>query len=629
MSESVLADVEPQRRRFLVSCLGALGVVYGDIGTSPLYALRECFAGGHHLAVTRANVLGVLSLVFWALTLIVSTKYLAYVLRADNRGEGGVLALMALAMNRPGIHKAKTPIVIALGLFGAALLYGDGMITPAISVLSAVEGLELVTPRATSWVVPGTILILIGLFAAQRAGTERVGAIFGPIMFLWFGILALLGLRGIALHPPVLAALSPHHALAFFRHNGATGFLVLGSVFLVVTGGEALYADMGHFGAGPIRRTWLVFVWPALMLNYLGQGALILTTPSALANPFFRAAPSWALVPLVILATAATVIASQAMISGAFSLTRQAVMLGFWPRVHVLHTSAKQIGQIYVPSTNWVLMFATVALVLAFRSSSALASAYGIAVTTTMVITALLAYVVARRRWGWSRTKALGPTAAFLIVDLAFFGANALKIEHGGWLPLVVAAGVFVLMTTWKRGREVLGERIFAQLVPVDDFLELMRVERPERVPGTAVFMASNQGATPPALMTNFLHNRVVHEQVILLTVVITERATETDETRTDISDLRLGFTRVVVRYGFKEEPDVPQLLLKHGLLSFAPAHTSYFLGRETVLAEGREGMSRWREMLFAFMSANAQGATAFFKIPPDRVFEVGAQIAL
>jgi KUP system potassium uptake protein len=394
--------------------LGALGVVYGDIGTSPLYALRECFGGEHHLRVDGANVLGILSLVFWALALVVSAKYLAYVLRADNRGEGGVLALMALAMERGAASRAKSPIVIALGLFGAALLYGDGMITPAISVLSAVEGLELVTPAAAQWVVPLTVIILVALFVAQRAGTARVGAVFGPIMVVWFATLALLGARAILRHPSVLAALSPHYAVAFFVANGWLGFLVLGSVFLVVTGGEALYADMGHFGRSPIRRTWLVLVWPALLLNYFGQGALILSSPAALANPFYRSAPSWAVVPLVVLSTAATVIASQAMITGAFSLTRQAMMLGFWPRVRILHTSSSQIGQICVPSTNWLLMLATVALVIGFRSSAALASAYGIAVTTTMVITALLAHVVARRRWGWSPWSALGVTAAFL-----------------------------------------------------------------------------------------------------------------------------------------------------------------------------------------------------------------------
>ncbi|MBI3204280.1 MAG: potassium transporter Kup [Myxococcales bacterium] len=624
MNASATADVAPQRREFLVLCLGALGVVYGDIGTSPLYALRECFAGEHRLAVTPANVLGILSLVFWSLTLVVSVKYLAYVLRADNQGEGGVLALMALALDAK-----RSAVVIALGLFGAALLYGDGMITPAISVLSSVEGLELVTPGAAQWVVPITLAILVLLFAAQRFGTAKVGTVFGPVMILWFATLGVLGVFNIGKHPDVLFALSPHHAVGFFRGHGLAGFLVLGSVFLVVTGGEALYADMGHFGAGPIRRTWLLFVWPALMSNYLGQGALLLASPMAADSPFFKLAPGWALVPLVVLAAAATIIASQAMISGAFSLTRQAMMLGFWPRVRVLHTSADQIGQIYVPSTNWMLMAATVGLVLGFRTSSALAAAYGIAVTTTMVITALLAFVVARRRWGVSLGAALAATAAFLVVDLAFFSANAVKIGQGGWFPLVVGALVFFAMTTWKRGREVLGARIRSQIVPLEDFFELMRLERPERVPGPAVFMASNSQGTPPALMTNFLHNRVVHEQVLLLTVKITDRAREPDEARVEVEHLPMGFTRVVFNHGFMEQLDVPALLDARGLLSFSRDHTTYFLGRETVLAEGREGMSRARERVFAFMSRNSQGATALFSIPPDRVMEVGAQVAL
>ncbi|HEY3497865.1 MAG TPA: KUP/HAK/KT family potassium transporter, partial [Polyangiaceae bacterium] len=486
----------PKGRYFFALCLGALGVVYGDIGTSPLYAIRECFHPAHGLAVTAPNVLGLLSLIFWSLMIVITAKYLAYVLRADNRGEGGVLALMALAL---GASKGRLPAwgVIGLGLFGAALLYGDGMITPAISILGALEGLVVATSTFEAWVVPLTIVILVLLFLVQRLGTARVGAVFGPVMLVWFAVLALLGLGHIVMNPGVLVALSPHFALGFVLGHGKIAFVVLGSAFLVVTGGEALYADMGHFGARPIRWAWLLVAAPALVLNYFGQGALLIAEPSAIENPFFLSAPRWALYPLVVLSVVAAVIASQAVISGAFSLTRQATMLGFWPRVEIQHTSAREIGQIYVPTINWMLMIATIALVLGFRTSSNLAAAYGIAVTTTMVITTLLAYVVARHQWGWGAFPAVGLTAIFAIVDLGFFGANALKIAHGGWFPLLVGAGIFVLMTTWKRGRELLARRIRAQIVPLEDFWELLRVERPARVPGTGVFMTSNAEGAP------------------------------------------------------------------------------------------------------------------------------------
>jgi len=621
-------DTGPSRGVPWALCLSALGVVYGDIGTSPLYALRECFVGEHPMPVTPENVMGVLSLIFWALTLVVTLKYLMYVLPADNRGEGGVLALMALALDGRKVGR-RTLVLTAIGLFGAALLYGDGMITPAISVLSAVEGLHLATPALSHYVVPITLAILSGLFLVQRVGTAKVGAVFGPIMLLWFGTLTVLGLRQLLHHPSVLYALSPHYAVRFFWHNGTTGFLVLGAVFLVVTGGEALYADMGHFGARPIRLTWLALVVPALLVNYFGQGALLITSPLSVENPFYRLAPSWALVPLLFLATMATIIASQAVISGAYSLTRQAIMLGYWPRSQVRHTSAHEVGQIYVPSINWLLMIATLALVIGFRSSSALASAYGIAVTTTMVITTLLAYQVARHRWHWKLHWALLLTAGLLTIDLAFFGANAAKIEHGGWVPLLVAGIIYLSMATWKRGRQLVGERIRATIVPLEDFFELLRLERPERPPGTAVFMTSNAQGTPPALLQNFLHNRVVHEQVVLMNVSITDNAYEPEGERVTIEDLPMGFVRVIARFGFMDDADVPKLLEKHGIPGWSLDHTTFFLGRETVLAEGRSGMTRWRELWFAFMSRNAQGATTFFALPPDRVVELGSQIAI
>ena len=617
----------PHGRSIGTLALGALGVVYGDIGTSPLYSLRECFHGEHSLAVDRANVLGILSLIFWALTIIVTLKYLAYVLRADNRGEGGVLALMALALGEKA--KRSSVVVVALGLFGAALLYGDGMITPAISVLSAVEGLEIATPAFGHFVVPITVLILAGLFLAQRFGTARVGAVFGPVMLLWFGALAAIGVSQIVKHPGVLVALLPSHAASFLLENGKAGFLVLGSVFLVVTGGEALYADMGHFGARPIRLSWTFLVGPSLMLTYLGQGALLLTDPKAAANPFYRAVPESLLIPMVVLATAATIIASQALISGAYSLTRQATMLGFWPRVEIKHTSHTEIGQIYVPSINWMLMVATIALVLGFGTSSKMAAAYGIAVTTTMVITTSLAYVVARQRWGWSVGAALGLTLVFLAVDLAFFGANVVKVAHGGWVPLVIGGGIYILMTTWKKGRELLGQRMREQMIPLEDFFELMRIERPARVPGTSVFMVSNPEGTPPALMQNFTHNRVVHQQVILLTVITTEQPRVMPDERVKVEDLPEGFRRVVARYGFMEQPDIPQLLEERHLEDWSLEHTTFFLGRETLLATKREGMAMWREHVFAFMSRNSQRASTFFNVPSDRVMEVGSQIEL
>ena len=606
----------------------ALGVVYGDIGTSPLYAIHECFKGEHGVPVTHENVLGVLSLIFWSLTIVISIKYLVYVMRADNRGEGGILALMALATSRGGTRRS-TWVVVLLGLFGAALLYGDGMITPAISVLGATEGLEVATPAFSHFIAPITIVILIGLFMFQKRGTAGVGAIFGPVTLVWFILLSVLGIVHIVHQPKVLLALSPLHGALFLLHNHINGFLVLGAVFLVATGGEALYADMGHFGARPIRLTWFVLVLPALLLNYFGQGALLLDHPEAIRNPFYLMAPRWALYPLVIMATMATIIASQAVISGAFSLTRQATMLGFWPRVQIQHTSAKEIGQIYVPSINWVLMLATIALVLGFKSSTNLAAAYGIAVTTTMVITTALAYIVARHVWGWKLWTSLSLTIFFLIIDLAFFGANLIKVEQGGWFPLLVASGVFLLMTTWQKGRQLLGQQIRERIVPLEDFFELMRIERPHRAPGSAVFMTSNPTGTPPALLHNFEHNRVVHEQVMLLTIVTEEVSHVEDAERVSVEELPEGFVRIVAHYGFMEDPDLVALIMREDTPTPPIQHTTFFLGRETLLAEGRYGMSRWREQLFAYMSRNALRATAFFNVPPERVMELGSQVEL
>jgi KUP system potassium uptake protein len=607
--------------------LAALGVVYGDIGTSPLYAMRECFNEEHGIAVNPHNVMGVLSLIFWALTLIVSLKYVAYVLRADNKGEGGILALMALASGALRGNRIY-PVLIALGLFGAALLYGDGVITPAISVLSAVEGLEIAAPGLSHLVIPVTIAILIGLFAIQKHGTAGLGIVFGPITLLWFGSLLGFGIYRTIEHPGVMASVNPVYAARFLAENGTAGLLVLGAVVLVVTGGEALYADLGHFGRKPIRLAWYAVVMPALLMNYFGQGALLIADPKAVENPFFRMVPSFALYPMVALSTAATVIASQALISGVFSLTSQGTMLGLLPRVNIKHTSAHERGQIYVPFVNWALMLATIGLVLGFKSSSNLAAAYGIAVTLTMVITTILAYFLVRHVWGWGIPKAAAVSLVFLMPEVVFMGANAIKIEHGGWFPLVVGAAIFVMMLSWKRGREILAQRFREQLLPLTDFFDLMHVDIPARVPGTAVFMVSSRDGTPPAMLHNFMHNRVVHQHIVLLTVVTSDSARVAEKDRFTLEQLEQGFVRVIGRYGFMEQPDAPQLLLDAGVIS-SVEHVTFFLGRENLIATQHPGMAKWRVSLFAFLTRNAQPATKFFNIPPDRVFEIGAQIEL
>jgi KUP system potassium uptake protein len=622
---------EPYRRMAMLA-LGALGIVYGDIGTSPLYALRECFHSAHGVAPTPTNVLGVLSLIFWSLVVVVSVKYLAFVTRADNGGEGGILALMALAMQRQRGEVARArPVVVALGLFGAALLYGDGIITPAISVLSAVEGLSLATPAFERYVIPITIIIILGLFLLQRRGTAGIGAIFGPLMCIWFLTLGVLGLREIFHNPEVLWALSPVAAARFFAANAWHGFLVLGAVFLVVTGGEALYADMGHFGRRPIQLAWFGLVLPGLLLNYFGQGALLLRVPEAADNPFYKLAPSWALYPLVALSTAATVIASQALISGAFSLTNQAIQLGYSPRMEVVHTSAEERGQIYLPGLNAALLVGVILLVLSFRNSSALAAAYGIAVTATMAITTVLAYVVARERWGVRRWVALPVAGLFLGVDLSFFSANAVKIAAGGWFPLVLAAVVFTLLTTWKRGRDILGEKLRASSISLKELLESFGDHPPVRVPGTAVYMTGNPEATPPALLHNLKHNKVLHEQVVLLTILTEDVPHVPPEERVEVKRLEEGFVRVVASYGFMESPGIPDILkrCREQGLQFQLMGTSFFLGRETLIPSKKPGMALWREVLFAWMTRNARSATAYFRIPPNRVVELGAQVEL
>jgi KUP system potassium uptake protein len=618
-------------RELAILCVTALGVVYGDIGTSPLYALRECFHPSHGILAGRENVLGVLSLIFWSLVIVVTLKYTVYVLRLDNRGEGGILALMGLVRTDPQATPRLRWVLVTLGVFGAALLYGDGIITPAISVLSAVEGLEVATPIFGPYVVPITIAILVGLFLFQKRGTTGVGAIFGPIMLIWFLSLAGLGIVHIAREPGVLGAVNPVHAINFFARNGVNGFLVLGAVFLVATGSEALYADMGHFGKRPLQIDWFGLVGISLLLNYFGQGALVLQDAETVRNPFYLMAPGWALYPMVILATMATVIASQAMISAAFSLTRQAVQLGYLPRVDIEHTSAKEIGQIYIPGINWALMAATIGVVLGFRSSSNLAAAYGIAVTLTMIITTILAGVVSRHVFGWSIALAVTVTGGFLLVDLAFFGANMVKVAQGGWFPLVVAAAVFSLMTTWRRGRRILNDRLAVDVLPVDLFLESIAKNPPTRVPGTAVFMSRTSDGIPVALLHNLKHNKVLHKRVVFLTVETEEIPHVSSRKRVSIQTLSDGFYRIILRYGFMQDPDVPGDLgrVKEPGLECPPGDTTYFLGKETVIATKDRGMALWREKLFGVMTRNARNAAFFFRLPPNRVVELGAQIEL
>jgi KUP system potassium uptake protein len=609
--------------------LTAIGVVYGDIGTSPLYAMRECFYGSHSVPATHENVLGILSLIIYSLLLVISIKYIAIVMRADNQGEGGILALTALLPPRESSRAATA--LIMLGIFGASLLYGDGIITPAITVLGAIEGLKVATPLFEPYVVPVAVVILVAVFAIQRHGTHRVGRLFGPIMVTWFVVIGALGIVWLTRHPVVLTAVDPRHAFAFFREHGWHGFAVLGAVFLVVTGGEALYADMGHFGKRPIRLAWYALVLPALLLNYFGQGALLLENPSAAAQPFFLLASGWALVPLVLLATAAAIIASQALISGAFSLTQQAIQLGYCPRMDIEHTSHHEMGQVYVPQVNWALMVSTIVVVIGFGSSTALAAAYGIAVTLTMVITAILLQTVATERWGWPPAVAYLVTGFFLIIDLAFFGANALKVAHGGWLPLVIGGVLFTVMTTWKTGRRIVAERLTARAIPIEDFLTSVQNTPPARVPGTAVFMTAQPKGTPPALAHNLRYNKVLHKHVVTLMVTTQPVPHVPSNQQASVRPLGQGVYEVIIRYGFMEDPNVPEALVRacEKGLALDEEDITYFLGRETLIVSKNPGMAMWRERLFALMTRNAVRATTFFRLPPERVVELGVQVEL
>lgn len=615
--------------------LGALGVVYGDIGTSPLYALRECVntgPGGHGVAPTPENVLGLLSLVFWALLVAVTGKYLWFVLRADNHGEGGILALFALVEEMTRSARTRSVnVLLLLGLFGAGLLVGDGVITPVVSVFGAVEGLGVVAPALEALIVPLTCAILIGLFAVQRSGTERIGRAFGPVMAAWFAALAISGVWSLVSEPHVLAAVNPLWAVRFLAATGAEGFLLLGSVVLVITGAEALYADLGHFGRVPIRAAWLTIALPALLLNYFGQGAALLRDPAAAANPFYALAPGWTLYPMLALATAAAVIASQALISGVFSLTRQAVQLGFWPRARIVHTSADEAGQIYVPEVNWALLVACLIIALQFRGSSALAAAYGVSVTGTMVITSLLFALVARVRFGWSLPATIGLLVAFLAIDLSFFAANLAKLFHGGWLPLLVGAAVFTIMTTWRTGRAALASSREMKSLPLGAFLADVGATRPLRVPGTAVVMSGTPDGVPVVLLHHFKHNRTLHERVVLFSVTTDRQPRVQAPDRVTLEDLGHGFFRVNARVGFMQDPDVPSLLREARPLGLEiePGQASYFLGRESLLTNGPAPLARWRKALFAFLSRNARPATQFFGLPPNRVVELGAQVEL
>ena len=610
--------------------LGALGVVYGDIGTSPLYAMRESFLG---VPPTRDNILGILSLIVWALILVITLKYVMLILRADNHGEGGILALTSRVGQSPAATKRWFPAMLTLGLFGTALLYGDGMITPAISVLSAVEGLELAYPALGPYVLGITVCILTALFAMQSWGTEKVGKIFGPITLFWFCTLALLGIRQIVLEPSILTAFSPHYGIMMLFNGGLKSFLILGSIFLVATGGEALYADMGHFGRGPIRHAWFFVVFPALLLNYFGQGALLLRDPTAASNPFFKMTPPSLLVVIIVLATMATVIASQALISGAFSLTLQAIRLNYLPRLTVNHTSARERGQIYVPTINWILMISCILLVLGFRTSSRLAAAYGVGVNLDMLIATSMFFVLVIYDWKWPAWKAILTCGLFLSFEVAFLVGNVAKIPHGGWFPLLVAVTVFTVMATWKQGRSLLGQLLHSRTVPLSDLLKRIDDEAIAHSPGVAVFMYGNPRGTPPALLSNLRHNRVLHEKVILLAVDILEQPSLGRQRRIEVTSVGSGFYRVMCRFGYMEPFDVPAALQRVILDGepLRPLQVSYFLGKETVIPrdDGNAGMVIWREHLFAIMARNATDATKFFNLPPDQVVELGTQLAI
>jgi len=618
------------RNRYLwLLALSAVGIVYGDIGTSPLYAFRECFYGAHSISVSHENVLGVLSLIFYSLIIVITIKYLLVILRADNEGEGGILALMETVL--PQKKKNRFTLLMVLGLFGAALLYGDGMITPAISVLSAIEGLETATPVFKPYILPITIGVLFGLFFFQKKGSGGVGKIFGPVMTIWFLTIALLGILSIVNYPEILQALNPAHAYLFFKKVGFKALYVLGAIFLVVTGGEALYADLGHFGRKPIRLSWIILVLPCLLLNYFGQGALLLRNPELAENPFYYLCPEWMIYGMVILATAATVIASQAVISGAFSLTFQAVQLGYLPRIEIRHTSEKESGQIYIPPLNWILFVATVILVVSFRTSSNLAGAYGVAISTTMVITDILLFIAMRDKWKWNILIALVITIFFMVIDLGFLTANLIKILKGGWVPLFIAAFIYTLMATWRKGRRMVSAKIGEVANPIEKFVSSLKEKDFERVKGIAIYMSSNSKYIPPALEKNLKHNQVLHEKIILLTIKIQNIPYLRKKRHWSLKTLGKNFYQIMAEYGYFQRVDVQQLIRsiseEEKKLKIDPEKVTYFLGRENLINRQDIGMNRVQGRLFELMSDNAQDATRFFHLPVTRVFEVGQQV--
>jgi KUP system potassium uptake protein len=629
-ASETLSGGKSERKHLAVLSLAALGVVFGDLGTSPLYAIRECFTGTHGVSASNANMFGIVSLIFWALTIIVTTKYLTFILRADSQGEGGVLVLTSLVAKMATKNKSNRWLLVAMGLFGAALLYGDGMITPAISVLSAVEGLKTVAPGFQPYVLPGTVVILTLLFLMQYRGTASIGAFFGPIIAVWLVTIGAFGLNAIIKRPDILKAVFPWYGIEFLLHNKLHGFLAMGSVFLCVTGAEALYADLGHFGKKPIRLVWMFFAMPLLLLNYFGQGAFLLLHPTETFHPFYGLVPRWFVIPMVILATMATVIASQAVISGAYSLTRQAMQYGYLPRMRILHTSNLHIGQIYVPAINWFLMISCIGLVLGFKTSSNLAAAYGVAVTATMLVSSMLFYRVARERWHWNRFIAFGLVGLFLIVDFTFFSANMTKIFNGAWFPLIIGGLLFLLMTTWKKGREVLSAELKARSVTFDKFMKDIQMNPPQRVEGQAVFMTGNPDIVPPAMLKNLSQNRILHSKVAVLNFASQDVPRVPDDEKVSVEELGSGFYRVHVSHGYMESPNIRETLelARSKGLDFQIEKISFFLGRERLLPGGG-AMKPRLAALFAFMSRNAQDATAYFEIPTEQVMEVGVQLKI
>lgn len=625
----MMENTKQEKSGIFILTLAALGVVFGDIGTSPLYAVRECFYGDFGVDPSPINVMGAISLIFWALILVISFKYLTLILRADNNGEGGILALMELVLPRK--KKSGRRIILIMGLFGAALLYGDGMITPAISVLSATEGLAVATPFFEPYVVIITLVILTGLFSFQKKGTHGVGMIFGPLILIWFFSIAALGVASIIKTPEILQALNPYYAFSFFKTNGWHGIFILGAVFLVVTGGEALYADIGHFGKKPIRWAWFTVVLPCLLMNYFGQGALLLRDISKVRNPFYLLAPEWALYPLVLLATIATIIASQAIITGAFSLTFQALQLGYFPRLQVVHTSEKEEGQIYMPHINWMIFVGTVSLVVAFQTSGNLAAAYGIAVTTTMVITTILAFIAMRKLWKWKLPTAIAVTALLLAIDLSFLYANIDKIPDGGWVPILIAILIYFTMSTWSRGRRILGLELKKMMIPLKRFIREIDEANIERTPGTAIYFNRSAERTPPALIQNFKHNKVIHEQVIMATVKIKSVPHVPVEKRLSIESFGCGFYRVLINYGYMDRTNLPNTisLVEVNNKKLDMDKVFYCLGTETLIAKGKLGMPEWRENIFSFLSRNSQRATRYFNLPPEKVLEIGTNVEL